>query len=551
MPQIVHADILSWAATYAGPKFHAILCDPPYHLTETTKRFGGQGASPAQYGSDGAFQRASRGFMGRTWDGGDIAYRPETWAALAQHLHPGAFLFAFAGTRGYHRMACAIEDAGFIIHPAIGWAFGSGFPKATRIDTQIDRRAGVERTKVGTKKHQPKFAAKDFGYREKDNGYNSRERESFDVTAPATELAQAWAGHRYGGQVLKPAFEFICVAQWPYQGKPVECITTTGAGALHIDGGRVGTGGDKGWDEEGARLGAETTAGIYGAGEARAMVDQSSGRWPANLVLSHSAACNGACMPDCPVGRLGEQSGESEATRSIRVDRNTKPGYEGGWQPLAIERGHDDVGTAARYFYQADWMLEQLEQADSVIYVAKANQSEREAGLDPRQVALLDKDAIAERADAEVGALRDGGRGGRIVGRRFAQDTINAGRETPIDNPYQRGETTRRNIHPTIKPISLARHLASLLLPPDAYAPRRLLIPFCGAGSEVVGAMFAGWEEITGIELEADHVAIAEARIAYWQQRMHEFGDPSKSIRAELRAAPVGQLDMFDDEVAA
>ena len=111
---VEQADVLEWASKYSGPKFHAILCDPPYHLN----------------------------FMNSKWDGGDIAFRPETWAALVALLHPGAFVFAFVGCRGYHRMACAMEDSGLIIHPAIGWLFGSGWPKATRIDTQIDKRAG-------------------------------------------------------------------------------------------------------------------------------------------------------------------------------------------------------------------------------------------------------------------------------------------------------------------------------------------------------------------------------------------------------------------------
>ena len=141
---ITHGDVLAWAAAYDGPLFHALITDPPYHLTEITKRFGGPNAKPAQYGSDGAFQRTSRGFMNAQWDGGDIAFRPETWAALGRLLHPGAFGMAFASTRGFHRMAVAIEDAGFIIHPMICWNFASGFPKATRIDVQIDRAAGVD-----------------------------------------------------------------------------------------------------------------------------------------------------------------------------------------------------------------------------------------------------------------------------------------------------------------------------------------------------------------------------------------------------------------------
>lgn len=132
--RILHGDVLSFFKHYRGPQFHAALLDPPYHLTSITKRFGGKDSAPAQYGKDGAFARASRGFMNSTWDGGDIAFRPETWAAMAELLYPGAFIIAFAGSRGWHRQAVAMEDAGLIMHPSIfGWGQGQGFPKATQI----------------------------------------------------------------------------------------------------------------------------------------------------------------------------------------------------------------------------------------------------------------------------------------------------------------------------------------------------------------------------------------------------------------------------------
>ena len=106
------------------------MTDPPYHLVSVVKRFGADDAVPAQFGSDGAYARASRGFMGRTWDGGDVAFRAETWAAVYRVLKPGGYVLAFGGTRTYHRLACAIEDAGFDVRDMISWNFGSGFPKS-------------------------------------------------------------------------------------------------------------------------------------------------------------------------------------------------------------------------------------------------------------------------------------------------------------------------------------------------------------------------------------------------------------------------------------
>lgn len=516
---IEQADILEWAARYDGPLFHALITDPPYHLTEITKRFGKEGSAPAQFGKDGSFARLSKGFMGKQWDGGRIAFEPETWAALGRLLHPGAFGMAFASTRGFHRMAVAIEDAGFIIHPMICWNFASGFPKATRIDVQVDRAAGAERETVGTRKHAPKWAAAELGYREKDNGYNSKDRKTFDVTAPATPTAQAWEGHRYGMQALKPAIEPIIVFQKPYQGKPVESITRTGAGAINVDGGRIE--GD-GWSKQDGNSGAGFKTGKFmggvGLGEPTqqgGFRESIAGRWPANLVLSHAPDCNGHCVEACPVRRLGEQSGESESKRSDRgkveiFDELYKRAPS--WHGESTERGHDDSGTAARFFFNADYALERLEDTDPLIYVPKASTAEREAGLTD-----------------------------------FDPTTVDDGRQTPIDNPYLRGETTRRNTHPTIKPISLARHLATLLLPPDMYAPRRILIPFAGAGSEMIGAMLAGWEVVQGVELEADHVEIARARLAFWQQMRYKLMNPDAPVKVQVSKAPAGQADMFTE----
>ena len=674
MPML-QADILSWAKTYDGPKFHALLCDPPYHLTEIAGF-----ATGASYGdprSDDDKQRRSRGtkgFMGKTWDGGDIAFRPSTWAAIAQHLYPGAWGMVFASSRGWHRLAVAIEDAGLIIQPTIfGWAYGSGFPKATNISAQIDDRAfrawlddhPVEQAQLETlrqqarlapkaervaalrayqqarkaikaaagfapvertKKHQPKFAAAELGYREKDNGFNSKERESFDVHGPATDSAADWTGHRYGGQAIKPALEPIIVFQKPYEGSPVDNITSTGAGALWIDGGRIGTGDQFGGGSKMSSSGH--TVNKYETYDHDGWVSGSPlGRWPANLVLTHAPECecigtrrvkgeggnnitrngnsmfgsgnnaaaqkyqdaNGyetidawQCAPGCPVARLGAQSGESNSTSTPRNRIAPKLSNVYGHaerSPNDTDGGHDDSGTASRYFYAADWMLDRLEAADPVAYFPKASTAEREAGLDPRQTALmrlLDEDAAdfennkpaggqlvytgkryTIRRCAEHNAPQPSGSNAYSCGcalvyeslPAFAPSTVDDGREVSIDNPYQRGETTRRNIHPTIKPISLSRYLATLLLPPAAYGPRRLLIPFAGAGSEAIGAMLAGWEDITGVELESDHVAIANARIAYWKQRAWELSDPDRKPTVTAAAAvPSGQLDMFMED---
>jgi len=113
-----------------GVHVDSVVTDPPYHLQSIVDRFGKEGSAPAQHGTDGVFARASKGFMGQEWDGGDIAFRKETWELALKLLKPGGYLLAFSASRNYHRMAVAVEDAGFEIRDQIMWLYGSGFPKS-------------------------------------------------------------------------------------------------------------------------------------------------------------------------------------------------------------------------------------------------------------------------------------------------------------------------------------------------------------------------------------------------------------------------------------
>ncbi len=863
---------------YKQNYYHAMLLDPPYHLTSITDRFSK--GTLAKYGTDGAFQRASKGFMGQTWDGGDLAFNPELWAALKERLLPGTFCFAFAGSRGWHRMATAIEDAGFIMHPTIFlWAYGclsddteiltkdgwqyfqpnllgsmvlgynvknnslewvevqetyeydyndtayhiqsdstdqivscnhrclikrngkfvfrqaetleseeslpiletlpelqqaiqrsecgqvledksllknlcdknifsetqgkkgqtsqssskpetdtkgqnhnlsslrkeeiqtsrlvtksksanlfsamqrsikrsrmgqaclqrtssldrrkqpkfsrkdgwfkksslegwsylpkakrklcqlqyqicevsrklfaygsqgwlyngassfsstsygqnfetfrsstpykpqsrrqqskksnaiqqqlstqktrsdwkltttlatvtpirykgrvwcvrvptrafiarrngkifitgnSGFPKATRIGTQIDKAAGAERKVVGTYKMPPDStssrAGKDFikvkasNYLETST-FKRSENMGKNITAPATLEVAEWEGHRYGLQAIKPATEPILCFQKPYKGKPLDSIVKTGAGALNIEKGRIGTDreNEREYDKENAsgKTGSKESSVFISSNNKRQDNWLNKGRWPSNFLLQHSPDCkrvgvkkvkpgtkekayfverkrdglkisgskhnvqkanspdnygnesiaNWLCVEECPVKKLDEQSGELKSGGTAGK-RNHPPGnIYGTYQPNEYKKGEGiapSSGGASRFFFQADFTYEVAEQiaaSDPVRYVAKASSKERSAGL------------------------------------------------------------TNPSIHPTVKPIALTKYLASLLLPPDSYTPRRILVPFSGSGSEMIGALLAGWDEVTGIEMTKKYIPIAKARLEWW-----------------------------------
>jgi hypothetical protein len=125
--KIINADSIVHLKTLDDNVFDSCVTDPPYHLTSIVKRFTKGPA--AKHGKDGSFQRLSKGFMGKEWDGGDIAFTKEFWQEVYRTMKPGAVLLAFSATRNYHRMAVAIEDAGFEIFDMINWIYGSGFPK--------------------------------------------------------------------------------------------------------------------------------------------------------------------------------------------------------------------------------------------------------------------------------------------------------------------------------------------------------------------------------------------------------------------------------------
>lgn len=722
MTAVVHtAEVTAWCREYAAKiargeaeRFHAVLADPPYELN----------------------------FMGGSkkdwWDNTGVAFQPETWRAIASVCHPGAFIFAFGGTRTYHKMATAMEEAGLLPHSLLAWINAAGFPKATRIDTGEWADTGDEETLTDIRANHMHAG------RDTSKVYVRPKRE------PTGEAAR-WAGHRYGRQAIKPAVEPISVFQVPYVGRPVDCITKTGAGALNIDGARIaGPDGDghwsgedgidypskpgydggftrggrrrvagqrrndvysRTWDDEQSlcascavdaderrRLGKaaiqESTAtrvveptrnesrpdrgdantmdtgcssgrcleapsdarsgsscsstvscGSENAGQSHtdalsttstgekrttgsrtcvscsapitiittggeaatknrrggieasrdgdsAMPAMSAsavrvGRWPSNLTLSHCSpdpltgdsgcvrvgtrrvrAISGGggmgkdgvsdgtvvygaygprdlppnvgkgdadgletvdeyrCVDGCPIRALNEQSGILKSgellthhkrgggsqigTFNIR-DRTGEPCDFGG-----------DEGGAARFFHNSDWSAEVFERIKSEApfrYVAKASRSERDAGLD--DVPLRE------------GGTMDGG------------DIVSDGRSAP-----KTGRVMVLNHHPTCKPLSLTKWLATLLLAPPHVAPRRLLNPFCGSGGEAIGAMLAGFEDVVSIEMSDEYAQIARSRLAFWEKHRHD--DVAQTVaawqraRGEVEAAKAsGQMGLF------
>jgi site-specific DNA-methyltransferase (adenine-specific) len=268
----------------------------------------------------------------------------QSWAAeIYRVLKPGAHLLAFGGTRTYHRMACAIEDAGFEIRDCVQWIYGQGFPKSRDISKDIDRAAGAEREIVGFHERE--------NLRKNRAGLRNMERDDpcpiqkIALTAPATDAARQWEGW---GTALKPATEIICVARKPLGERTVAAnVLKWGTGALNIDGCRVGDGGQLKWASP-RGMGSEHSfaddAWTQAQGRPYAEATASQvGRWPANVIHDGSEEVVGA-FPDA---RSSGGGGNSNGSRGGVGQIWGAAGI--GYDSSAEQYG--DAGSAARFFY--------------------------------------------------------------------------------------------------------------------------------------------------------------------------------------------------------
>lgn len=329
--ELLHMDCRAALANMADDSVDSVVTDPPYHLTSIVKRFG-PGQAPAQFGTDGAFARAARGFMGQTWDGGDIAFDPSLWAEVLRVLKPGGHVLAFSGTRTYHRMAVAVEDAGFEIRDMLEWLYGSGFPKSLDISKALDKAAGVERTEVigNSSRHGGGVAFANGA-----GGFNTEKAHA--LYAPATDAARQWEGW---GTALKPAHEPICMARKPLgAGTVAGNVLAYGTGALNIGGCRIEAAADyhelrvtQGGDHFSIGSTVKTRGTTF---------EPAAGRFPANVCHDGSDAVVGAFPAEAGAAAAPSKTGSKSTA-------NTYGKYAARSQVF-----HADTGSAARFFYCA------------------------------------------------------------------------------------------------------------------------------------------------------------------------------------------------------
>ena len=442
----------------------SIVTDPPYGLSDNKYV-----ASTIEKWIHGErdFIPDGKGFMGKAWD--SFVPPPAIWDECLRVLKPGGHLLAFFGSRTQDIGALSIRLAGFEIRDNIAWLYGSGFPKSLDISKAIDKAAGVEREVIGKDKAGSSSRA-----------FQSAEETTageYDITAPATPAAKQYAGW---GTALKPAVEPIVVARKPLSESTVaNNVLKWGTGGLNIDASRIGIaeGDTPSAGNRTATFGTQET--ISGGDGSGGYTPNTSGRFPANIILDETTA-----------GLLDEQSGFSKDRFRIldnkpKQDRNIYGNYAAS--PTMC---YGDSGGASRFFY-----------------IAKASKKDRNEGLEE-----LDDSGLHKWNGSE--------------GHRGIGDFYPDGTERPV-NPM-------KNFHPTVKPTTLMEYLIKLVTPVGG----TVLDPFTGSGSTGKAALLNGFKFI-GCELTEEYLPIIEGRLKFASDKY----DEEQAKLAEENAATLFEIE--------
>jgi hypothetical protein len=581
---LFHGDCLGMLRGLPDCCVDLVVTDPPYGLSEHPQKSIVEALTC--WLAEKPYLHKKAGFMGAHWDA--FVPGPEVWREVFRVMKPGAHAAVFAGTRTIDLMGIALRLAGFEIRDtpftAIGaglcgaWVQGQGFAKSVR----ADRAVSMERCELPGQHCESTLP-------------KPEKRKPGDHICPDHPDGEAWRGF---GTALAPKYEPILMVRKPLDGTIGQNVLRHGCGTLNIDGTRVAHGSPADLAAHQAQVAAIKSRGgsmdnswknssdLSGASDVN-----TAGRWPPNFLLVHDARCrkvgtqtvaanptwdtpnrdtepsaftgervskvrhangrdgeasadkryatDGAtafamlpgqrrdeqesvdvyeCVDCCPVRSLATQSGEGKVNGSIgaaagaRVRQNSIYGTDAGMRGEFTS--HGDTGTAARYFPQLEWDPE-LDDISPFVYSAKASRAERDRGLN--QFRERSGGEATEREDESISLAspRSGaGRGGGI-----------------------------RNNQPTIKPIRLIQRLVRTVRPPQLgeQAPL-MLVPFGGAGSEIVAGLLEGCRVVSAEINDTDDkpfVSIARGRIHWVEGR--EF-TPRESLRT---AEPPAQVAMF------
>lgn len=414
------------------------------------------------------------------YDGSPYEIWCREWAReVFRVLRPGAHLLAFGGTRTYHRLVCAIEDAGFEVRDQLAWHHGSGFPKSLDIAKALDKAAGVEREVVGSKMMDTGMRGGNFHA-----GRDVKKVES-PVTAATSVEAKVWDGW---GTALKPAFEPIVLARKPLSESTVAAnVLKWGTGALNIDASRIGYASKEEFEKlaENRKAGRTIRAGAVAEGygmkpEGLAATKQSPfGRWPANLLLSHDERC--------VLRGTKKVKSDGHYPDAAQDDTDRKKNT----YALGFSSGRANADTQIREEEVEDW--ECVPNVCPVWILDEQSGTRRSAGLYPSS-SRGTGNGITYLPLKSQGPLYD--------------DIGGASRFFYCAKPSQE-ERGAFNKHPTVKPVDLLQYLIRLVTPPGG----RVLDPFAGSGTTCLAAMRLNMESV-GVDLSEEYVGWARRRCA-------------------------------------
>lgn len=251
---IINGDCLEELDKLEENSIDAIVTDPPYELN----------------------------FMGKGWDNAGVSFSKSTWEKCLRVLKPGGYLLAFGGTRTYHRIACAIEDAGFEIRDCIMWLYGSGFPKSMNISKGIEAKEKYGKANTVAKRQiEQDGNGREYKVIQTNNGAMGEKKEFIRKEyAPKLDEARKWQGW---GTCLKPSYEPIIVARKPFKGSLVDNVMKYGVGGLNIDECRIDYNGEI--PNVGGRANHTRGEGYGFKALGDECVANTNGRFPANTIL--------------------------------------------------------------------------------------------------------------------------------------------------------------------------------------------------------------------------------------------------------------------------
>jgi DNA modification methylase len=476
----------------------AVVCDPPYDLLSGSRGGSGRSNESDVFGRHGAMNRG--GFMGLKWDATGVAFDPDTWRAVLRLLKPGGHMLVMGGTRTYHRVTCAIEDAGFEIRDCMMFMYGSGFPKGLNIAKAIDKAArgvpqgGSDPTSLNhgnfkTQSTEGKRSETDYG-----RGFGAGPGQFMATIERYSEVrelvpeAQVWAGWNVA---LKPAYEPIVVARKPIDRRSVTSnVLAHGTGAINIDASRIGVSKDVPASPSRGQNGTSLAGSVDGSLRLETGKEDGHnpnvGRWPANILLAHSEDC-------VLVGSRLVKGDPRDTGNGVRPSGFVDTGAENGsGEPNAPVYGDSEVGV-----YEC---------------------------VEGCPIRLLDEQAGVKKSG--TGAVKKASGNGYIPSafgkenRAVGTPNVEYGDSGSVSRFFYTSKVSKKergwgldepHTHPTAKPVDLMQYLVRMITPPGGC----VLDPFMGSGTTLIAAMLEGFDSV-GIDAEKEYAEVAQRRVEFW-----------------------------------